>query len=97
MHHRLARVQLGEVTNQYIRIDGAAIVLTPPADALAEQIAFANQRALALGVDKTALAGANHQAVRLLIGLLEAIDRLRAQFDAGQQLLQALAATFAFY
>ena len=44
MHHRLAGMELRQVADQSIGIDGAPVILPAAADALAEQIAFADQR-----------------------------------------------------
>jgi hypothetical protein len=43
VNNRLARMQLGQVADQRVRVDGATAVLTAR-DALAQQVAFANQR-----------------------------------------------------
>ena len=97
MHHRLAGMQLRQVTDQNVRVNGTTGILTATADALAQQIAFANQGTVALGIDKTALAGTNHQRETIVDGFIKTVHRLRTQFNPGQQLLQALAAAFTLY
>ncbi len=86
MHHRLAGMQLGQVADQRVGIDGATVVLTAARDALAQQIAFANQRPVAQGVDKTVLGGANHQVTAVSGRFAQAQDALRRHLNASQQL-----------
>ncbi|MNC34447.1 hypothetical protein D3C75_828820 [compost metagenome] len=42
VHNRLPGMQLGQVANQRIRVNGAAAILTAAADALAQQVTFTN-------------------------------------------------------
>ncbi|MNE03828.1 hypothetical protein D3C80_963410 [compost metagenome] len=61
MHNGLAHVQLRQVANQRIRVNGATAVLTTARHTLAEQIAFTNQRAIIQRVNEAMLCRTDHQ------------------------------------
>ena len=50
VNDRLADMQFGKVANECVRVNGATGILTTARDALAEQVALANQRQAALAV-----------------------------------------------
>ncbi len=86
VHNRLARMQLGQVADQRVRVDGSTAVLTTARDALAQQVAFANQRQVVERVDEPMLGGANHQVTAVSGRLAQAQDALRRHLNASQQL-----------
>ncbi len=96
MDNRLAGVQLRQVADQRVRVDGAAVVLTTARHALTQQIAFADQRQIVERINKAMLGGANHQIAPGAAGLVQTQDPLRRHFDAAEQLAQRFAAAFAF-
>ncbi|MNV78866.1 hypothetical protein D3C71_1723830 [compost metagenome] len=84
MHNRLADVQLGQVANQCVRVNGASVVLSTTRHALAKEIAFANQRPVIQGIDKTVLGRANHQIAAVIGSFVETQDPFWRHFDARQ-------------
>ena len=88
MHHRLAGMELRQVADQSIGIDGAPVILPAAADALAEQIAFADQRPLAQAVEEAVFGGADHHVTARRFRLIEALNQRRRQLDAAEQILQ---------
>ena len=88
VHHRLAGMQLRQVADQGIGVDGAPVVLPAAADALAEQIAFADQRPPAQAVEEAVFRGADHHVTARRFRLIEALNQRRRQLDAAEQILQ---------
>ena len=86
VNNRLARMQLGQVADQRVRVDGSTAVLTTARDALAQQVAFANQRQVVERVDEPMLGGANHQVTAVSGRFAQAQDALRRHLNASQQL-----------
>jgi hypothetical protein len=72
VYHRLAGMQLRQIADQGIGVDGAARILATTGDAFAQQIAFANQRQVGLTIDKTVLGGADHQEAAVTRRVLQA-------------------------
>lgn len=95
MHYRLADMQLRQVTNQRIGIDGAARVLTTARDALAQQVAFANQRQITLAIDETMLGGANHQIAAITRRLFKTQDMLWRDLNTRQHFAKRLSTPLA--
>ena len=86
VNNRLARMQLGQVTDQRVRVDGPTAVLTAARDALAQQVAFANQRQVVERVDEPVLGGTNHQVTTVSGRFAQTQDALRRHLNASQQL-----------
>ncbi|CCJ79001.1 2C-methyl-D-erythritol 2,4-cyclodiphosphate synthase(EC:4.6.1.12) [Cronobacter muytjensii 530] len=97
MHHRLAGAQLRQVADKRVGVNGAAALLTAARHALAQQIAFADKRPVAQGVDKPALRRADAQITAAVGGIFETQQALRCDFNARQQFRERLAAALTFY
>ncbi len=97
VNHGLADMQFGEVANQGVRVDGATGILTTARHPLAEQVALANQRQIALAVDKPVLGGANHQIAAAAGGFLQPPHVFWRNFDPRQHFAQRFTATLAFH
>ena len=85
MDNRLARVQLREVADQRIRINGTSAVLTTPCYALSQQIAFADQRQVVQRINKPVLGRPGHQITTVAGGFAQAQNALRCNFNTAQQ------------
>ncbi len=85
VHHRLTIVQLGEVADQRVRVDGTTRVLTAAGNALAQQIAFANQHPVAQRIDKAMFGRANHQPATRAGGLVKTQDPFGCNLNTRQQ------------
>ncbi|CCK02190.1 2C-methyl-D-erythritol 2,4-cyclodiphosphate synthase(EC:4.6.1.12) [Cronobacter sakazakii 701] len=97
MHHRLAGAQLRQVADERIRVDGAAALLATARDALAKQIALANKRALAQGIDKSALGRADAQIALTRLCVFKPQKAFRHNFNARKEFRKRLAAAFTFH
>ena len=97
MDNRLAGMQLRQVADQRVRVDGATVVLTTARHALTQQIAFADQRQIIERINKPMFGGADHQIASVAAGVVQAQDPLRRDLNAAKQLAQRLTAPFAFH
>lgn len=97
VNDRLADMQFGKVANECVRVNGATGILTTARDALAEQVALANQRQAALVVDKPVLGGANHQIAAVAGGFLQTQHVFWRNFNPRQHFAQRFTATLAFH
>lgn len=97
VNNRLADMQLREVADQRVWVDGATRVLTTTGNTFTEQIAFTNQRQMTYCIDKTMFGSTDHQITSTLAGLIETHNALRGNFDSGEQFPECFAAAFTFY
>ena len=96
VNDRLTGVQFGQVADQGVRVDGAAAVLTTARDALAQQVAFTNQRQVVERINESVLGGADHQVTAISGRFAQTKNALRRDFDPSQQFTQCFTATFTF-
>lgn len=96
VNDRLTGVQFGQVTDQGVRVDGATAVLTTARDALAQQVAFTNQRQVIERINESVLGGADHQVTAISGRFAQAKNALRRNFDPSQQFAQRFTATLTF-
>ncbi|SAJ25490.1 Uncharacterised protein [Enterobacter cloacae] len=96
VNDRLTGVQFGQVTDQGVRVDGATAVLTTARDALAQQVAFTNQRQVIERINESVLGGADHQVTAISGRFAQAKNAFRRNFDPSQQFAQRFTATLTF-
>ena len=96
MDNRLARMQLCQVTDQRVGVDGAAAVLATAGHTLTQQIAFADQRQVIERINKPVFSSTDHQIASGTAGFVQTQDALRRHFDAAEQFAQCFTTPFAF-